>query len=115
MAYKYRRGDAKLSGTMSTDDITFSEDSDTLIDFDQDYIGLKTGGNTVLSVSGSQVGIGTPTPNSLLNLNSVQPRLTFSEDGSQRAEIFINDSDNLKIINNTSNSKSVMEATLGKL
>jgi hypothetical protein len=113
MAYKYRRGDAKLSGTMSTDDITFSEDSDTLIDFDQDYIGLKTGGNTVLSVSGSQVGIGTPTPNSLLNLNSVQPRLTFSEDGSQRAEIFINDSDNLKIINNTSNQHIVFEISDG--
>ena len=29
MAYKFRRGAAKLSGSMSTDDISFSEDSDT--------------------------------------------------------------------------------------
>ena len=64
-------------------------------------------------VSGSQVGIGTTTPSALLTLNSVQPKLRFTEGGQNRAEIYINDSDNLKIINRTSNKHMVFEISDG--
>ena len=63
MSYKFRgHGHAELSGTMSTDDITYTEDSNTKIDFDEDYIALLTAGNSVLVVSGANVGVGTPIP-----------------------------------------------------
>jgi len=63
VSYKFRgRGHAELSGTMSTGDITYTEDSNTKIDFDEDYIALLTAGNSVLVVSGANVGVGTPIP-----------------------------------------------------
>lgn len=113
MAYKVRIGHANMSGSLGTDDIVYSEDSDTGIDFEQDTIKLETGGNTILVVSGSQVGIGTATPSALLTLNSVQPKLKFTEGGQNRAEIYINDSDNLKIVNRASNKHMVFEISDG--
>ena len=67
MAYKFRRGSAGLSGSMTTDDIAYFFDTDTKIDWDQDYISLVTAGNDVLVVSGSAVGIGTSSPSSTLH------------------------------------------------
>jgi len=69
MAYKFRLGTAELSGTMTTDDITYKEDSDTGIDFEQDYIGFDIANSTVMCVSGSRVGIGTDAPPELLTLH----------------------------------------------
>jgi len=50
-------------------DIEFEGDPDeTQIDFEDDFIALKTNGNQVLVVSGSKVGIGTPTPDYTLDV-----------------------------------------------
>jgi len=57
MAYKFRKGAAGLSGSMTTDDIAYFYDTDTKLDWDNDYISLQTGGNNVLTVSGSTVGV----------------------------------------------------------
>ncbi len=71
MSYKYRgHGHTELSGTMSTDDITYTEDSNTKIDFDEDYIALETGGSPTLVVSGTAVGIGTAAPGNTLHVLS---------------------------------------------
>ena len=101
MAYKFRLGTAELSGTMTTDDITYKEDSDTGIDFEQDYIGFDIANSTVMCVSGSRVGIGTDAPPELLTLHGPKdgshPAIQFQEAGSDRAKIFINSSNNLEI------------------
>ena len=105
MAYKYSIGGRKF------DDITAETDAqgNTKIDFEEDYIGLVTSGSSVLVVSGSNVGIGTDSTDSLLSLDGVQPKIKFTESGQNRAEIFINDSDNLKIVNRASNKHMVFE------
>jgi hypothetical protein len=54
---------------MSTDDISYYDDSDTKIDFEQDQIGFVTAGQTSLCISGSNVGIGTTTPLRKLHIN----------------------------------------------
>ena len=54
MAYKYSVGERKLG------DITAESDSNTKIDFEEDYIAFQTAGNDVLVVSGSLVGINHP-------------------------------------------------------
>jgi hypothetical protein len=65
MAYLYSTGSRGLG------DIKFEGDpAETQIDFEDDYIGLKTGGNTVLVVSGSAVGIGTNEPDNTLHVKS---------------------------------------------
>ena len=55
MAYKFSKGNRGLG------DIEFEDDSDTGIDFEEDYIALQTSGSAILVVSGSKVAIG-PTP-----------------------------------------------------
>ena len=64
MAYKFSRGH------QTTGDISGSADSDgdTGIDFEEDYISLRTNGNDTLVVSGSNVGIGTNTPDYTLDV-----------------------------------------------
>ena len=42
---------------MTTDDISYFYDTDTKLDWENDYISLQTGGNNVLVVSGSTVGV----------------------------------------------------------
>ena len=105
MAYKYSIGGRKF------DDITAEIDAqgNTKIDFEEDYIGLVTSGSSTLVVSGSNVGIGTDNPDALLSLDGTQPKIKFTESGQNRAEIFINDSDNLKIVNRASNKHMVFE------
>ena len=81
MSYKFRgRGHTELSGTMSTGDITYTEDSNTKIDFDEDYIALLTAGNSVLVVSGSTVGIGTVTPGTNLHVKGDDARIRIDGD-----------------------------------
>lgn len=105
MSYKFSLGERTF------DDITAEVDAqaNTKIDFEEDYIGLVTAGSSTLVVSGSMVGIGTDSPDALLSLDGVQPKIKFTESGQNRAEIFINDSDNLKIVNRASNKHMVFE------
>ena len=80
MAYLYSTGSRGMG------DIEFEGDPDqTQIDFEDDFIALKTGGNQVLVVSGSAVGIGTSAPSTseILTLNAADPTILFSEGGVQ--------------------------------
>jgi hypothetical protein len=103
MAYKYSKGEREFG------DLEYENDpeGDTKIDFDDNYIALVASGSSVLTVSGSQVGIGTTSPAAELTINSTEPRILFRESNSDRAEIFINDSDNL-LINNMSTNKHIV-------
>lgn len=105
MSYKFSLGERTF------DDITAEVDAqaNTKIDFEEDYIGLVTGGSSTLVVSGSMVGIGTDSPDAHLSIDGTQPKIKFTESGQNRAEIFINDSDNLKIVNRASNKHMVFE------
>ena len=74
MAYLYSKG-KRLFG-----DIDFEDDTNTQIDFEDDYIALVAGGSTVLAVSGSMVGIGTNEPKvnlEILSTNSKEPVLSL--------------------------------------
>ena len=65
MAYKYSKGPREFG------DIKYEDDSaETQIDFEDDFVALKTGGNQVLVVSGSAVGIGTSSPDNTLHVKS---------------------------------------------
>jgi len=108
MAYLYSTGSRGLG------DIEFEGDPDeTQIDFEDDFIALKTGGNQVLVVSGSAVGIGTNSPDELLTLNATQPTIQFQESGTARGEIGVNDSDNIIIENKTQNKHIVFKVNDG--
>ena len=103
MTYKYSTGQRKF------DDIQFEGDSNTEIDFEDDYIALEAAGNPVLVVSGSQVGIGTTTPTQILTLNATNPTIRFEEGGTFKATIGVNSSDNILIENKTVNKHIVLK------
>ena len=121
MAYKHSKGARKF------DDITAENDSDgdTKIDFDEDYIALKTNGNNVLVVSGSNVGIGVATPDSTLHIAgnihvsgsnqegiriakgaSDYRQIVFETDGVDSANIHLSNAENL-VIQNETNGKDI--------
>lgn len=93
MAYNYSKGERLF------DDITAENDSDkdTKIDFEEDYIGLKTNGNSVLVVSGSNVGIGVTDPDTLLELFSTSNQLKLSYDASNSVTFGLNSNGDLYI------------------
>ena len=62
MAYNTWKGDAAVGDVVNQDDI------DTLIDWENDYISLKTDGTARLTVSGSNIGFGTTSPSALTHL-----------------------------------------------
>ena len=99
MAYKFRLGKADLSGSMTTDDIMFKEDEDTGIDFESDTIKFQTNGTDRLVVSNTGLKVETD----MAVDTAAEPLISFKEGGSDRAEIKINDSDNLLITNQSSN------------
>mgnify|MGYP007063366954 CR=1 FL=1 len=67
MAYKYSKGPREFG------DIKYENDSaETQIDFEDDFVALKTGGNQALVVSGSAVGIGTSSPDNTLHVKSAE-------------------------------------------
>tara|TARA_R110002110_G_scaffold168693_7_gene370344 strand:+ start:3145 stop:3939 length:795 start_codon:yes stop_codon:yes gene_type:complete len=93
-------------------DIEFEGDPDeTQIDFEDDFIALKTGGNQVLVVSGSAVGIGTSAPSTseILTLNAADPTILFSEGGVSKATMGVNSSDNILFENKTINKHIVFK------
>ena len=67
------------------------------------------GGKSFSITNGGRVGIGTTSPSSALTLDGTQPALTFRESDSDRAEILINDSDNLVITNQSINKYIVFK------
>lgn len=103
MSYNFSKGARKFG------DITSELDDDTKIDFEEDYIGLKTGGSDRFVVSGSNIGIGTTDPSALLTLDSSAPCIQFKESGANRSKIFINDSDNLILQQQQTNKHIVLK------
>ena len=57
MAYKFRLGSAEMSGTLGTDDIHFTDDADTGIDFSADTVALKTDDTTRLTANNNGVEV----------------------------------------------------------
>lgn len=57
MAYKFRLGTTEMSGTLGTDDIHFTDDTDTGIDFESDKIKLETNNTSRLEVDNSRVQV----------------------------------------------------------
>ena len=120
MAYKFRSGKAELSGSMTTDDVAYFGDTDTLIDWENDYISFKTNNTSVLTVSGSKVGIGTTSPGSNLHVKGddariridgdtdSHPGLELSENGTRKWIIYNNyTNDNLTFKTNSNTRMSI--------
>ena len=107
MAYKYSSGPRKF------DDITAESDlqGNTKIDFEEDYIGLVTSGSTILSVSGSHLGVGTSIPDSdhILTIQDTEPTILFREGATDKAVIGVNSSDNILFENKTINKHIVFK------
>ena len=83
MAYKYSTGARELG------DIKYEGDpAETQIDFENDFIALKTGGNQVLVVSGSNVGVGTAVPGYNLHIAGASSAVTFI-DGAANTDAFL--------------------------
>tara|TARA_R110002074_G_scaffold187069_1_gene352732 strand:- start:2784 stop:3644 length:861 start_codon:yes stop_codon:yes gene_type:complete len=83
VAYLYSTGSRGLG------DIEFEGDPDeTQIDFEDDFIALKTAGNQVLVVSGSNVGVGTAVPSYNLHIAAASSAVTFI-DGAANTDAFL--------------------------
>lgn len=83
MAYLYSTGSRGMG------DIEFEGDPDeTQIDFEDDFVALKTGGNQVLVVSGSNVGVGTAVPGYNLHIAGASSVVTFI-DGAAGTDAFL--------------------------
>jgi len=110
VAYKFSKGKRDFG------DIEFEDDpAETQIDFEDDFIALKTGGNQVLVVSGSAVGIGTTSPGYNLHVASTvaavvlidgaagkDALLRFGQDGTLKSYIKQGSGGNLVMTNETS-------------
>jgi len=110
VAYKFSKGKRDFG------DIEFEDDpAETQIDFEDDFIALKTGGNQVLVVSGSAVGIGTTSPGYNLHVASAvaavalidgaagkDALLRFGQDGTLKSYIKQGSGGNLVMTNETS-------------
>jgi len=123
MSYKYSKGERELG------DIEYEDDPGTKINFEQDYVSFETSGNPVLTVSGSKVGIGTVTPNEVLqvagnlkvagndprlkidgNVDS-HPGLELYENGARKWIVFNNyTNDNLNFKTNSNTRMSITQA-----
>ena len=103
MAYKYSVGRRDFG------DIDYEGDDNTQIDFDVDFISLVTNGAQMLTVSGSNVGIGTGTPTAALTLTAPDPTIRFEENGTFKATIGVNSSDNILIANKSVNKHIVLK------
>ena len=101
MSYKYSKG-ATVQG-----DIKARDDSnrDTMIDFEEDYIGLKTSGNSVLVVSGSNVGIGAASPGANLHVSGDDARIRIDGDADSHPGIELSEAGTRKwiVYNNYTN------------
>lgn len=123
MTYKFSKGGREFG------DIEYESDSDTKIDFEEDYISLVTNGNAMLVVSGSNVGINNVNPQSDLHLNgtlllsssanqellrlakaNVDTReIVFENEGVDVASIFVNPAENLRIKSEKNNGNMILQ------
>lgn len=108
-------GRSKLNPNQVNEDTLQDKDNDTTIKVetsdDEDKIRFTTDGVERLIIDETgQVGIGTSAPDQILTLNDTTPTISFKEANSDRAEIGINDSDNLVITNQSSNRHIVFKA-----
>ena len=113
MGYKFSTGSVRKG------DIYFEDDRDgepTYIDFGLDTITLRPSGSQILFVKSDAVGINTTAPDEILTINGVesqtdQTMIKFTEDGSDRALIGVNTSNNILIENLYSNKHIVFKAS----
>ena len=77
-----------------------------------DFVVEDNSGTTLLMTDAdtSRVGIGTESPSSELTINGTEPKITLRESDADRAEIGINDSDNLVITNQSTNKFIVFKS-----
>ena len=104
----------KLRSNAVVEDTLEDKDGDTRITVeessDEDKIRFDTAGSQRMIIDETgQVGIGTASPSSELTINGAQPALTLRESDADRAEIAINDSDNLVITNQSTNKYIVFK------
>jgi hypothetical protein len=117
MSYKYSSGGYQIIGDLSGSD---DSNRDTGIDFEENYISLRANNNDVLVVTGSNVGIGTSTPDSTLHIagnvhisgsdqeglriakgDDDYRQLVFENDGVDAASFTLSNAENLVIMNET--------------
>ena len=127
--YIYHNGDANTWINFTDNRIRLNAGGNNFIDCEDPgsaphKVRINNGGNNIdfviknnsnnvyftADASTSQIGIGTSTPGADLTINGTEPRILFTESDSDRAEIFINDSDNL-LINNMSTNKNIVFKT----
>jgi hypothetical protein len=111
MSYKFSTGSVRKGDIYFEDDRTGAE---TYIDFGQDTITLRPSGSQILHATSGAVGIGTTSPYDILTINGTESGtdetfIHFQEDGSDRAKVGINTSNNLVIHNQFSNKHIVFK------
>ena len=112
MGYKYSTGSVRRGDVYYEDDRIGQP---TYIDFGQDTITLRPSGSQILHATSYAVGIGTTSPDidELLTIDGTsgnhESNIQFREEGSNRAKIGINDSDNLVLHNQVANKHIVLK------
>ena len=115
MSYKFSTGSVRKGDIYFEDDRTGEE---TYIDFGQDTITLRPSGSQILHATSTKIGIGTDNPSEILTIqgtesNTDETFIHFIEDGSDRAKVGINTSNNLVIHNQFSNKHIVFKVNDG--
>jgi len=113
MGYKFSTGSVRRG------DIYYEDDdfgAGTYIDFGQDTITLRPSGSAILYAKADAIGVNTTAPDEILTINGVesqtdQTMIKFTEDGSDRALIGVNTSNNILIENLYSNKHIVFKAS----
>ena len=127
--YIYHNGDSNTNINFTDDKINLKAGNISMITMEEKAsapheVRINNGGNNidflvednsgnayfVADASTSRVGIGTESPSSDLTINGTEPKLTFRESDADRAEIGINDSDNLVITNQSTNKFIVFKS-----
>jgi hypothetical protein len=92
MSYKFS------TGSLHQGDIYYEDDrlgEPTYIDFGMDTITLRPSGSQILHATADAIGIGTTSPAEVLTLNATDPTIRFEENGTNKATIGVNSSDNI--------------------
>lgn len=115
MSYKFSTGSVRRGDVYFEDD---REGEPTYIDFEDDTITLRPSGSQILHATSASVGIGTTSPHDILTINGTESLsdetfIHFQEDGSDRAKVGINTSNNLVIHNQFSNKHIVFKVNDG--
>lgn len=107
MSYKFTTGSVRKGDVYFEDD---REGEPTYIDFGQDTITLRPSGSQILHATANAVGVGTTNPTEILTLNATDPTIRFEENGTHKASIGVNSSDNIVFENKTMNKHIVFKA-----